>query len=160
MRAVSSRFSYQSEGRFGHQRHAYNTSADLAVVMTPDFFMSVRSRLDAGDEIRVCQVIDGRVRRIADLLVVQVHASKVETMILRDVDVPAAVADPDAPEPAKLAPAPQYIRGDGEVKWNLGLQKYQILLGAEIVAAVRDKDLAYRIAQGDDPLPPKEAEAA
>ena len=159
MRAVPARFWLEADAQLG-KHHTYSTHLDLERVMDPDFFMSVRSRLRAGDEIRVCQVIDDRVQRIADLLVVQVHARGIETMAIRDVAVPGALADPDAPAAVASAPAPQYIRGDGEVKWNLGLRKWQVLLGNEIVAAVLDKDRAYRIAQGDDPLPSKEAEAA
>jgi hypothetical protein len=154
MRAIATRLCTGDNATFGIH-WSYLTEHPLAATTSPDYFMSVRDRVSVGDLIRCASVRDGRVQETCELIVVQKHPYAVETITVREImTVPPAIASE-----IELAPPPaeRYIEGDGKAVWNIGRELYEIMLNGQIVAAVRDKTLAWQIAQGEVPLPEQQA---
>ncbi|KKN32008.1 hypothetical protein LCGC14_0818100, partial [marine sediment metagenome] len=59
--------------------------------------------------------------------------------------------------PAPVAEVPEreterYVPGEAEAKWNPGKKTYEIKIGDEVLATERDKDRAFAIAAGSEPL--------
>ena len=48
--------------------------------------------------------------------------------------------------------AEKYVPGEAEAKWNPGKKTYEIKIGDEVLATERDKDRAFAIAAGSEPL--------
>jgi hypothetical protein len=73
-------------------------------------------------------------------------------------------SNPHIEEPAiPVAPGggrEDYVTADATVRWNLGKKMHEVLIGDAVVYATPDKDLAHRIAAGDEPIPRPDAEAA
>lgn len=138
------------------QRFTYPTSHDLEVVKAPKYFDAARSRLRAGDTIRVVQLANqdyaaptNWVMGFADLLVTEVSAGGVKVAEERPaVSVPEPEAKPKAPEPEPE----QYINADGAevVKDDGG---YTVKLGDKALAHFKSLAAAKAVAAGDAPLP-------
>lgn len=138
------------------QRYTYPTSHDLGVVTAPRYFDAARSRLRAGDTIRVVQLANqdyaaptNWVMAFADLLVTEVSAAGVKVAVERPAaSVPEPVQALAAPEPE----AEQYVEADGAevVKEDGG---YTVKLGDERLAHLKSLAAAKAVAAGDAPLP-------
>lgn len=138
------------------QRYTYPTSHALEVVTAPKYFDAARSRLRAGDTIRVVQLANqdyaapaNWVMAYVDLVVMEVSAAGVKVAEERPaVSVPEPEAAPPPPEPE----AERYIRADGAevVKEDGG---YTVKLGDERLAHLKSLAAAKAVAAGDAPLP-------
>lgn len=138
------------------QRYAYPTSHALEVVMAPKYFDAARSRLRAGDTIRVVRLANqdydaptNWVMAYVDLMVMEVSAAGVKVAEERPaVSVPEPEMAPPAPEPE----AERYIKADGAevVKEDGG---YTVKLGDERLAHLKSLAAAKAVAAGDAPLP-------
>ena len=144
-------------GEYGLQ-WSYQTDGPLETVLSPDYFMSVRARINVGDHIRCTSVRDGRAQETCELLVVEKRPGAVETIVTREVlTVPPSTL---VEQPREEMPAERYVTSDGKPMWNPGRKMFEVKVRGETVAAVRDRELAYQIAGGHVPLPPHEEQAA
>lgn len=139
------------------QRYNYHTRHPVEMVLDPQYFLPVRGQLRPGDEIRVCRVVDGRVRQLFDLLVVQATPDLEMHMLGQIIEIPDR-----APPPAPKVDLPdeRYIGSNGRVQWNVGKRMFDVFDGAALVHETADKAEAWRVAQGEQPLPQKAPEAA
>jgi hypothetical protein len=55
-------------------------------------------------------------------------------------------------EEIKKETPPAYIKGEGKIKYNVGLGVFEIRVDDTIVAEAADKDTAERIVRGDLPI--------
>lgn len=153
MRAMPGRLCMGESVPFG-QRHNYHAAHPIEMMLEPDYFLSVKTRLQAGDEIRIVRVINERVTHLVDMLVVQIHQTKVELMALSPVrEVPA---DDTVKPVAPPEPQERYVPDNAHAKWNLGKQMFEIWCQGRVLAEVRGKDEAHRIAAGELMLPVQE----
>lgn len=139
------------------QRYTYPTSHPIDAVKAAGYFRPARTRLRAGDTIRVVQLADpdyaaptNWVMGFVDLMVTEVS----------DVDVKVAEERPGAsvPKPkATKAKAPEreperYIEADGAEVVEED-DEYVVELNGEKLARLKDLAQANAIAAGDAPLP-------
>lgn len=158
-RRLATRLQLPESGQYGLRR-AFHGEDPVERAMEGDYFQPVRGILQAGDEIRVCQVIDKRVVALADLLVVEIRPNAVETLLLGDiVRVPASRLP--APRPTPSREAEDYVRVECDRRWNPGRQLFEIVdPDGNVICAVRDKDHAIAIAGGHVPIPNEALEEA
>lgn len=98
---------------FGQQ---FNYFDDIPVkeAMNPEFFLSVRNQFRPGDRIRTMQVVDGRVREYADLIVVQTNRDGIETRPEGPIHkIPAAKAEAAQPVSSRPLPVMFWKKGFG-----------------------------------------------
>lgn len=139
------------------QQWTYHTDRPIDMVLSKDYFLGERYKFRVGDELRVCQIVDGRVRERVDAFIIE-NEGPVFEMALGE-----RVVFPDKrkrPELTTSAPSGErFIGANGTVRWNPGRKVHEVFEGDAIVAATTDKQLAWDMATGAVPLP-AEKEAA
>lgn len=140
------------------QKWTYHTDRPLDMVLSPDYFKAERYKLRVGDELRVCRIVEDRVREMVDLLIIE-NSDPVFEM----VEVGERREFPDVRKrvsPVDHAPrGERYIGANGSVRWNPGRKVHEVFEGDKLVAASQDKDLAWEMARGSVPLPALEEAA-
>lgn len=128
-------------------------------VFDDGFFLPVAANLIAGDTIRIMQIEKPvptkpetwRVAAFAEVLVTFNDRKTIETVVTQK---PAALT---APEPEQAASEvfeqENYVSGSGEVKWNPGIKKHEVIVDGEPVFASKDKEEAQAVCRGDQPIP-------
>ncbi|HDZ39714.1 MAG TPA: hypothetical protein ENH62_15795 [Marinobacter sp.] len=89
------------------------------------------------------QIIDERGERTANVIdyeIVQDSEWKSYAKVLEPVPV------------VEEGETERYVPGEAEAKWNPGKKTYEIKIGDEVLATERDKDRAFAIAAGSEPL--------
>lgn len=147
------------------QRWTYASDHPMEEMLGSGYFMAQRTMLRPGDTLRIIELRSkdlnasgNRVLSYIDMMIVETG----DNLTLRPeaplTQIPTVIDDDTGRTPEQWA-TERYIKGDGKVKWNNKRQNYEVFEGLAVVAEVKDKDEAWRIAKGEDPLP-VEAEAA
>lgn len=159
LRAKVANFALSEQSPFC-RTFCYWADHPLKEMLAEGYFLTVASSLMAGDRIKAVQITNndprqGRVLAYAELQVVAVSTEE------RTIDVrPLQIADfPEqkAPEPEPEEKAPAFTPADGEVKWNPGKKRHEVVAMGSVVGWSKDKAEAEAMARGDVPL---NAEAA
>mgnify|MGYP005670316705 CR=1 FL=1 len=145
------------DGNFGKQWNYICDQHKVQECYEKGFFDPLAGNFMAGDTIRILEVRDGRVRSFAEGIIIEVmsdqKADRVEFHPLGSkVIVFPRKNSKDLPEEKKEI-APEFIQGEGTVKYNFGKKMYSILSDGKCIAECSNKERAHSVARGDVPIP-------
>ena len=143
-----------TDGQFGRIWSYHCKDHAIDECFKPGFWASLRNNLMAGDFIRLVRIIKDSAVAHCEGVVIKVT----------DKDVDFRMASPaviywsdredfkEKKEEIKKETPPAYIKGEGKIKYNVGLGVFEIRVDDTIVAEAADKDTAERIVRGDLPI--------
>lgn len=158
IKAKSHYLNIASDGQFGTQWAYHLGIGEMLndVLNDPSFFAPVRDNMKPCDTIRVFETKDGCVTSYAELLVVKKCKDRVFTEMVHCYRADAKPGEPDAQEDTEDSDPEVYVDGNASASWNNRKKAYEVIKDdGTVVARVKDKEMAGRIARGDAPLLPE-----
>lgn len=127
----------------------------LEAMLDPLYFLPAAGRLKVGDLIEVFWKDDGWLVRYARLRVLRVLPEGIYTDLegQREYGRPDLEAAEPAAPPTSASREVESTFVQGVAKWQVGKKGYDIEVDGTAVAFVKNKELAHKIAAGQEPLP-------
>lgn len=152
-------FMMMGDGQFATQHvYKFEKGMHIETAMQKGFFNMFYDNLMAGDMIRCIELKEDRVIAKADFMVIEKTKGVPREIIVMPDKGTYMNAVYTYPEKKKLETEKpeedrdEFIKGSGEVKWNPGVRRHQVILDGEVVAESKDKSEAAAMARGDIPL--------
>jgi|GEM_PF-2384586 len=134
------------------RKFAHRAECTVEDMLHPLYFAAESGGIEAGDSIRVVCIRGGRVREMAEIVIVEINGRELETKLIGDVisfDAPEKKpGKPDEPKGPEFVSDAGTVTGDDE-------NGYVVKVKGKVVAKVGDKQLAENIAHGNEPIPVK-----
>lgn len=138
------------------QHFEYRTQLPLSEIINERFFLPCGASLRPGDRISLVRY-DGPVTahhmaRVIEFAAVRVVAKSSKALELMPEGEITKVPKPEAEPASPAEPREEYVKAQGEVRWNPGKRLHEVVVSGEAVCGTPDKDLALAIARGDEPI--------
>lgn len=151
-KALAHKLERIGDGQFGT---AWSYKCDHMLIedsFKEGFYNNISGNLLPGDTINVVEFKQSSVSAVCEFIVVSKLDSTVVCRPLTDHIKRFTEKEPKAAN-EEANHGDEYIKGDGEVHWNLGRKRHVVTVDGKEVASLKDKDEALAIARGDNPIP-------
>lgn len=154
MRAKTQMLNKPEDGTLGKIWNYHCKNHSLKDCFDPEFFIPLKDHFLAGDRIFLIQTNEhGHVVKSCETMVVYNKRDENQIMLRPTGDIKDYFYQkPEEPKPEPPPPVDEFIKGNGEVKFNKKTKKHDVLVNGEVVYSDDDLVKAASVARGDEPL--------